>query len=57
MSDWVLVPKKPTADMVNAANDSMWEAAGLLNPLGIEYALWVQVYQAMLDAAPKKPTP
>lgn len=48
----VLMPLEPTEAMINAANDSMWEAEGPLNPNGCEYALWVQVYRAMIGARP-----
>lgn len=51
--EWVLVPKEPTSEMVNA-----WETAYRDAPEGSGVALaWDAAYSAMLKAAPPLPDP
>ena len=48
----VMVPRKPTSEMIQAMENRMVEGAGYIDRNSIQYALWVEVYRAMLDAAP-----
>ena len=52
--DWVLVPREPTPEMIQAMEDRQIEGAGYINENSIQYALWKEVYAAMLQAAPKR---
>jgi hypothetical protein len=48
-----LVPRDPTPEMIQAMENSMVEGATPLAESSIVYALWQEVYKAMLRAAPK----
>lgn len=50
---WVSVPREPTREMIQAMEDRMVEGAQFLESNSIVYHLWIEVYRAMLRAAPK----
>jgi len=49
---WVSVPVEPTAEMIQAMEDRQIEGATYIAETSIQYALWKEVYKAMLAAAP-----
>jgi hypothetical protein len=51
---WRLVPKIPTAEMIQAMEDRQIEGASYIAENSIQYALWVEVWKAALIAAPNK---
>ena len=54
-SHWQLVPREATAEMVQAAEDRQVEGASYIAQNSIQFALWREVWRAMLDAAPTQP--
>lgn len=54
MSDWILVPREPTAEMIQAMEDRQIEGATYISENSIQYALWKEVYKAMLLAVPQE---
>ena len=52
-SAFVLVPRDPTPEMIQAMEDRMVEGASYIAENSIVYHLWIEVYRAMLRAAPK----
>ena len=49
---WILVPRDPTPEMIQAMEDRQIEGASYLAETSIQYALWKEVYAAMLKAVP-----
>ena len=49
--EMVMVPREPTAEMIQAWHDRMIEGATYIDRKSIEYALYVECYKAMLSAA------
>jgi hypothetical protein len=52
-TEWVTVPRDPTPEMIQAMEDRMVEGADYIAENSIVYHLWIEVYRAMLRAAPK----
>ncbi len=50
-SGMVMVPKEPTIELLQAWHSRYFEAAGTLDPRSIDYALYVECYRTMLEAA------
>lgn len=50
---WVSVPREPTREMIQAMENRMVEGSKFLDSRSIVYQLWIEVYRAMLRAAPK----
>lgn len=50
---WRLVPEEMTAEMVQAAEDRQIEGAGYIAENSIQFALWKEVWKAILTAAPR----
>ena len=50
---WISVPRDPTSEMIQAMEDRMVEGASYIDENSIQYHLWIEVYRAMLRAAPK----
>ena len=48
-----IVPEIPTPEMIQAMEDRMIEGATYIAENSVQYALWKEVYRAMLDAAPR----
>ena len=55
-SAWVIVPREPTPEMIQAMEDRMVEGSTYIAENSIVYHLWIEVYRAMLRAAPKPMT-
>jgi hypothetical protein len=51
---WVRVPREPTSEMIQAMEDRHVEGASYIAENSIQYALWCEVYRAMLAAVPKE---
>lgn len=49
------VPIEPTEEMILAADERMWEGCKRPPKGSIEYEMWVEVWKAMLAAAPIRP--
>jgi hypothetical protein len=54
---WRLVPEEMTPEMVQAAEDRQIEGADYIAENSIQFALWREVYKAILAAAPPVPHP
>jgi hypothetical protein len=50
---WKLVPTEATAEMVQAAEDRHVEGASYIAEGSIQFALWREVWRAMLAASPR----
>lgn len=48
----VMVPREPTPEMIQAMEDRQVEGASYIAENSIQYALWKEVYAAMISAAP-----
>ena len=49
---WIVVPSEATAEMIQAAEDRQVEGASYIAETSIQFALWREVWRAMIAASP-----